>query len=61
LTPNAEAGDGLSSGDDEDDDADDAMMQVQQVEGLSLADEFVTPQKRKASEVSCSIELLDSE
>jgi hypothetical protein len=61
VTPNAGVGDRSSSDDDKYDDVDDAIMQVD-VGELSSADEFVTPQKRKASEVSTSsIELLDSE
>ena len=63
VTPNSGAGDSKVSGydtssDDEDDAIeDDAITQVQMEEEVSLADDFITPKKRKAS----SIELLDSE
>ncbi len=62
VTPNAGVGgDKVSSyepSSDDDGDVDDAVTQAQ-VEELSSADDFVTPKKRKASDVSRSIELLE--
>jgi hypothetical protein len=61
VSPNAGVGDELSSEDDKYDDVDDAITQVDVGEFSSADESVVTPKKRKASEVSHSIELLDSE
>jgi hypothetical protein len=45
--------------DDEEDGDDDAITQVQADELSSSNEDFVTPKKRKASEVSRNMELLD--